>query len=206
MVSLTSASPPQQPGPAWEIARLFPDQGKWDEWDYLYLNRLTNRQVEFSDGHVEVPPMPTKSHQRIVSYLLRAIEDFSKSQNLGQAVQAPYPLKLRTGRFREPDIVFALSEHARWLGEAFAEGADLVVEVLSEDRNRDLVVKRREYAEAAIPEYWIVDPVNQNIMVLRLTGNDYVAHGEHGAGQRLRSALLPGLEIETDSVFANTPA
>jgi len=38
------------------------------------------------------------------------------------------------------------------------EGADLVKEVVSgseDDRQRDLVTKRREYAQAGIPEYWI---------------------------------------------------
>ena len=38
-------------------------------------------------------------------------------------------------------------------------GADLVIEVVSpDDPDLDLVVKRQEYAQAGIPEYWIVDP------------------------------------------------
>ena len=43
----------------------------------------------------------------------------------------------------------------------YPSGADLVMEVVSggrEDRKRDLVTKRRDYARANIPEYWIVDP------------------------------------------------
>ena len=55
-------------GPAWEIATLFPDQGQWDEWDYLALD--TNRLVEFADGYVEVLPMPTELHQDLVLFLL----------------------------------------------------------------------------------------------------------------------------------------
>jgi Uma2 family endonuclease len=45
--------------------------------------------------------------------------------------------------------------------DEYWEGADLVMEVVSshdEDRRRDLVVKREEYARAGIAEYWIVDP------------------------------------------------
>ena len=37
------------------------------------------------------------------------------------------------------------------------------------DRERDLVTKRREYARAGIPEYWIVDPQEQRILVTRVT-------------------------------------
>jgi Uma2 family endonuclease len=201
MASLATSAPPADRGPAWEIATLFPDQGQWSEWDYLYLNRLTNRYVEFSDGYVEVLPMPTKSHQRTVSYLHRVLEQFAESKKLGEAVIAPYPVKLRSGRFREPDVVFALSEHADWMQEDFAGGADLVVEVLSEDRNRDLVEKRREYAEANISEYWIVDPREKRVIVLKLAGAVYAVHGDWGAGQKAESWLLKGFAIAVDDLL-----
>ena len=37
-----------------------------------------------------------------------------------------------------------------------------------ENRKRDLVTKREEYAQASIPEYWIVDPALKTITVLQL--------------------------------------
>lgn len=44
--------------------------------------------------------------------------------------------------------------------DAYWTGADLAVEVVSEDDpGRDLITKRLEYAQAGIPEYWIVDPL-----------------------------------------------
>lgn len=49
----------------------------------------------------------------------------------------------------------------------------LVMEVVSggpQDRKRDLVIKRAEYAAAGIPEYWIVDPESRRITVLTLVG------------------------------------
>ena len=62
---MSSASPPPpaprsnmpQPGePPWDVALLYPLQGSWTEDDYLELG--TNRLVEFSDGGIEVLPMP----------------------------------------------------------------------------------------------------------------------------------------------------
>jgi Uma2 family endonuclease len=50
--------------------------------------------------------------------------------------------------------------------EGPALGADLAMEVVSkgkEDRKRDLITKRFEYARAGIPEYWIVDPQTRRI-------------------------------------------
>ena len=61
--------------------------------------------------------------------------------------------------------------HRYWLG------ADLVLEVVSEDNpQRDYAIKRRDYAEAGIPEYWIVDGQQQTVSVLPLQDEIGRAH------------------------------
>ena len=80
----------------------------------------------------------------------------------------------------------------------------LVIEVVSgsaRDRQRDLVIKRDEYAQAGIPEYWIVDPEAEIITVLRLDDRVYVEHGQFGRGTVASSATLPGLQAPVDNVF-----
>ncbi len=55
----------------------------------------------------------------------------------------------------------------------------LVVEIVSnsdtdkKSRDRDYLEKRQEYAARGIPEYWIVDPIAQVVLVLTLTGSEY---------------------------------
>jgi len=193
--------PPQESGPAWEIARLFPHQGQWSDTDYLSLN--SNQLVELSDGYVEVLPMPKTSHQRIVCFLFQALLSFVSARHLGEVLFAPLRVRLREGKYREPDIVFMLREHADRIGEDYWDGPDLVIEVVSEDDPaRDLVTKRREYAEARICEYWIVDPQHRQLTVLKLTSQGYVVHGEYGAGQAAASSLLDGFNVEVDAVLA----
>jgi Uma2 family endonuclease len=199
---MPTANPPAERGPAWDIARLFPNQGHWTSGDYLILNRNTNRLVELSDGVVEVLPMPTRSHQRAVLFFRDRLLEFARPRNLGEVVVSPYPVQLNPDRFREPDVVFMLTEHANRLGEDFAEGADLVMEVLSEDRGRDLVTKRREYAESGIPEYWIIDLRDRRVTVLRLAGGEYLAHGDWGQGERATSSLLNGFELDVAAIIA----
>jgi Uma2 family endonuclease len=90
------------------------------------------------------------------------------------------------------------------MGEDFWEGADLVMEIVSEgaeSRRRDFIDKRREYAQGKIPEYWIVDPQEQRITVLRLNGSEYIVHGEFAPGQIATSALLPGFVADVAAVF-----
>ena len=82
-------------------------------------------------------------------------------------------------------------------------GADLVMEVVSaSDPDRDLVAKRRDYAEAASPEYWIVDPRTKTITVLKLEAGEYVEHCASGCGERAASLVLPTFAAEVDHVFA----
>jgi hypothetical protein len=118
---MSSTKSAVQPHPAWDVARLFPNQGHWTEGDYLVLNRNTNRFVELVDGEVAALEMPTRSHQRTVLYLRDRLRDFTHPRQLGEVVIAPYPVRLGSNRFREPDVVFMLDEHADRLGEDFAE-------------------------------------------------------------------------------------
>jgi Uma2 family endonuclease len=191
------------PEPEWEVARLFPARGAWSVDDYLDLD--TNRLVEFSNGRIEVPPLPTESHQLILAFLYRLLAAFVEARGLGLVLPAALPVRLWPRKFREPDIVFMLAEHAHRRHERFWEGADLVVEVVSpdpKDRKRDLETKRREYARAGIPEYWIVDPQQQRILVLSLAGQAYRVQGDFGPGAEATSVFLPGFSVPVDTVFA----
>jgi len=110
---------------------------------------------------------------------------------------------LRTGDFG--CLTFCSSPRRRTPGAEtnIWETADLVVEVVSEDdRSRDLETKRFEYAQAGIPEYWIIDPKKSEVIVLTLAGQRYDEHGIFTTGQRATSSLLNGFEVEVDQVFS----
>jgi Uma2 family endonuclease len=105
------------PEPVWEIATLFPDQGQWSEEEYLGLG--TNRLVEFSDGTLEVLPMPTQTHQTIVFLLSRLLYAFASTKAVGYVLPAALRVRLWEGKYREPDVVFMLSEHASRRHESY---------------------------------------------------------------------------------------
>lgn len=189
--------PESQVQPAWEVALLLPAQGQWSESDYLWLTDRTKHLVELTDGYIEVLPMPTEEHQRIVLFLYRALYAFLTAHGMGIVLVAPLRLLLQTGRYREPDLLLLLSQDDPRRSNAYWTGADLVVEVVSpDDPLRDWVQKRQEYAAAGIPEYWIVDPADEQIMVLRLEGDAYVEHHVAARGARVTSALLEGFAVD----------
>ena len=79
---------------------------------------------------------------------------------------APLRLRIRPGKYREPDLLLLLAASDPRGQNRFWEGADLALEVVSEDKpERDLVGKRADYAEGKVPEYWIVNPLTETITV-----------------------------------------
>ena len=191
--------------PAWDVAKLFPPQGGWEEDDFLGLPG--NHLAEFDHGRIEVLQMPSELHQLLVAFLYRALADHVASSGLGVVLFAPFPIKLWEGKLREPDVVFMRREHADRRQGKFWLGADLVMEVISpDDRGRDRITKRREYALAAIPEYWLIDPEARTVTVLVLSEqtDTFRQHGEFPIGQLANSVTVPGFAIDVQALFSCT--
>lgn len=204
-MTLIRSLPHAKSQPAWDIALLYPPQGQWNESDYLRATETTNQLVELRNGSVEVLTMPTPAHQRIVRFLLQTLMSYVSDHPIGEVLFAPLRVRLWEKTFREPDVVFVLAKNARRVGDDYCQGADLVMEVVSgsaEDRRRDLIEKRREYAKAGIDEYWIVDPKEKRITVLKRRGKTYLIHARARPGDRASSALLRGFEVDATDVFA----
>lgn len=189
---------------AWQIATLYPQQGRWTEEEYLSLTDSLNRFIEFTDGRLEFLAMPTLEHQRIVRFLFRVLDSFTETHRLGEVLFAVLRVYIREGKYREPDIVFKLAENYSKNEGRYYQGSDLVVEVVSDDdesRERDYETKVKDYAEAGIPEYWIVDPQEQKITVLALDGDKYAEHCIARPGDSADSRLLKGFAVNAAAVF-----
>jgi Uma2 family endonuclease len=175
-----------------------PDLGRvYSESEYFVLEN--GQRLEFSDGIIELMPVFTMSHQRITACLYHELKAFTLTRNLGEVCFVGVRVRLWPGKYREPDVLFMRAENAHRMTDEYWEGADLVMEVVSArdaDRRRDLNQKREEYAQAEIPEYWIVDPELGQIKVLTLVGQVYLVHGEFKIGEHATSKLLPGFFVD----------
>ncbi len=183
------------------VVSLDPLQGHWTEEQYLLITNQTNRLLEYTDGTIEVLPMPTEEHQNISQFLFLALLAFLQPVG-GKIHYAPLRLRVRAGKFREPDLLLVLDAHDPRRQPHYWLGADLVVEIVGPDNpGRDIEEKPRDYAEARIPEYWIVDPQAGAITVLTLEDDAYVTHGVFRRGERAVSKLLAGFSVSVDEVF-----
>ena len=87
------------------LEEILPPQGRWSEEEYLVLTDHRNRLVEFTDGFLEILPMPTDKHQSVLKFLFLAFFGFAESRG-GKVHFAPLRLQIRPGKFREPDLLF----------------------------------------------------------------------------------------------------
>ncbi|MCU0493213.1 MAG: Uma2 family endonuclease [Chloroflexaceae bacterium] len=180
---------------------LMPLQGQWSEEAYLWLTDFSNRLVEFTDGYIEVLPMPTDNHQTILGFLYEMFLAFVRPSG-GKVLFAPLRVRIRERKFREPDLLLVRDADDPRRQNRFWLGADLVAEIVSPDKpERDLVEKRGDYAEAGIPEYWIVNPNDSTVTVLRLKGETYAEHGVFRRGDVADSPSLSGFQVDVSSVF-----
>jgi Uma2 family endonuclease len=183
------------------LEEILPPQGSWSEEEYLVLTDHRNRLVEFTDGFLEVLPMPTDKHQSVLQFLFLVFHGFAGSRG-GKVQFAPLRLRIRPGKFREPDLLLLLLAADPRRQNRFWLGADLALEVVSEEKpERDLIDKRGDYAEGRVPEYWIVNPQTETITVLRLSGDAYEEVGIYRRGQSAASVLLQGFSVAVAAVF-----
>ena len=188
---------------AWKdmLEELLPRQGEWTEEEYLVLTDHGNQLVEYTDGFVEPLPMPTDEHQNVLQFLFLALFQFVQPRG-GKVHFAPLRLQIRPGKYREPDLLMLLSAADPRRQNRFWHGADLALEVVSEDKpERDLVEKRGDYAEGQVPEYWIVNPQTETITVLRLRGGAYEEAGIYRRGESAPSEVLAGFTVDVGAVF-----
>ncbi len=176
-------------------------QGLWTDEQYLRLSLQTNRQMEFTDGFIEFLPPLTCTHQGISAWILLYLVPLIQ-QRSGALYFGPLCVRIRPGKYRQPDLLLLLDQNDPRRQDDFWLGADLVVEIVSRDNpERDTQVKRVDYAEGGIPEYWIVNPLTESITVLRLAGAQYIELGVFRRGAQATSVLLPEVAIPVDTVF-----
>jgi len=78
----------------------------------------------------------------------------------------------------------------------------LAIEVAFTSMKLDLGVKAGIYAEARVPEYWVVNLPEAVIEVFTEPGADgYAVHRRVGRGERLQLLAFPDVELEVDSIL-----
>lgn len=177
--------------------------------EYLTYNDGTDNRYELEDG-VLIPMTPASPiHSDIVELLYDTFKSEVKRLGLDLKVkQGDVGIRTRLSRSRQPDIAIIQGEDWRRLRQfkksAILEvPALLVVEVVSpgeDNENRDYIKKMTEYAEFGISEYWIIDPLTEQVIVNLLINESYQNNIFIGQ-QKIISQLFPDLNLIVEQIF-----
>ena len=163
------------------------------------------RKMELDDGVLYIKPRPRPRNQSTQGALYYHLESYFRGlpETPGELyLDVNVALPSALPRLFAPDLTVILYGGSAVVGEQMLEGVPaIVVEILSTDRSRDLARKRQVYAEAGIPEYWILDHQNDTALQLELHDGEYAQRALLAVNDALTTPLLPGLAIPLADVF-----
>lgn len=183
--------------------------GSWVSYEeFLELTEESEQRFELIDGIIYNLASPSYKHQHAVHELHGTFYNWFKGKKC-VPLTSPFDVTF----FKEennisvvqPDIVVIcdkdnLDEKGKYKGTP-----TLVVEVLSPStRSKDMLKKLELYKQCDVNEYWIVDPINEHILIYVLENNDIVNSKVYlkSAHQAVHSDVFEGLGADLKDVFA----
>ena len=170
-----------------------------------YCATPDDERYELLDGKLMMVPAPNRKHQEILGRLHIELSRFTQERGLGKVYVAPFDVFLSDTDVVQPDLLFISRAREHMLTDDNVRGApDLVIEILSPSTaDRDLGYKHDLYGRHGVLEYWIVDPMAETVAVHRQGNGRLELAATFGRPDTLRTALLDGLQLRLDDVFAS---
>jgi Uma2 family endonuclease len=172
--------------------------------EYLVYDDGTDNHYELVDGLLVLMNPPRIEHFLIVDFLDITLRNEIHRQSLPWLTFRETGLRTGYGKSRLTDLCIVTNEQAQdLLGQSavFQTSPLLVVEVVSlESIARDYRYKRSEYAAQAVPEYWIVDPLEAKVTLLLWEEGFYEETVLTGS-QAIASPTFPNLVLTVDQIL-----
>ena len=141
--------------------------------EYFKLTADREDRTELIGGVIVALAAPTEEHKAIAGGIYADIRSFIHSNNGECKVMiAPFDVKLDNENVVEPDV-FVVCDRSKMDGRRCNGAPDWIVEVLSTNRDNDLIYKHGLYKSCGVREYWIVDPKNRKTLVYYFEKNDF---------------------------------
>ena len=174
--------------------------------DYKDWELAEGERYELIHGVAFAMSGPNTRHQVILGSLFNQLFNFLRGKPC-KVFPSPYDIRLfykedeNDDIVVQPDIVVICDEEK--IGPEGGRGApDLVIEILSPSNTAiEMERKFKLYEEAEVKEYWVVDSVNNGLVVYKFP-NGAIAGKSYGSTGKVSVSVLPGLEISLEEVFA----
>lgn len=176
--------------------------------EFLELIEASEQRFELIDGVVYNLASPSYKHQHAVHELHGTLYSWFKGKPC-TPLTSPFDITLEKEKTNicvvQPDLVVICDKDQIDAQGKYRGTPDLVVEVLSPStRSKDLIWKLDLYRKCGVKEYWIVDPIKEQVAVYTLTDGEIadMTYYSNTGEQYAESQLFKGLRISTQDLFA----
>ena len=181
---------------------------RWTRAHWEALPDDGNR-YEIIDGMLYMSTSPSAFHQWIIRQVARVLYDQIDDVGVGVTFTAPLGVFMPGCDPVQPDLIVVRREQMD-IVQARIEGVPaLLVEVLSPSNPlTDRETKYRAYARAGVPEYWIVRPLQRDVLVHSQPDpalGDYLQCDHIAPDGELVSPTLP-VRVAASAFFADAPS
>ena len=172
--------------------------------DYYTIDDIYNlpdgQRAELIDGELYMMATPSRIHQRLVKDFTYLIEDYIRRKDGDcEVYPAPFAVFLNADdkTYLEPDVSVICDKNK--LTEEGCKGTpDWIIEVVSPTSKRmDYYIKLFQYRTAGVREYWIVNPMKQQIIVYNF---EHDAFGEYSFSDKVKVGIYEDLEIDFSGI------
>jgi Uma2 family endonuclease len=163
-----------------------------------------DRKADLIDGVIYMASPENTDANELFVWLMGLVDVYAEEKELGKVYGSRVAFRLGDHQGPEPDIAFVRKDRLHLVQRGHVRGApDLAVEIVCpESIERDYEKKRQQYQDAGVPEYWIVDEIEEKVTLLRLDARGRYREVRPRKGV-LRSEALPGFWIRPEWLWQN---
>jgi len=152
--------------------------------------------LELHDGELFMVPSPMPKHQTISLNLGRMISNFLVENETAKVYLAPIDVILDQHNTVVPDLTLISAENYSIIKENNIQGVpDTIIEILSSNTEYDTKKKKSLYEQFKVREYWIVDPINEEITVYTHDGEEFYQQSQKKRGGN-NSIFMNSIDLE----------
>ncbi len=157
-------------------------------------------RVELLDGEIRKMSPIGPRHVAFVTRLQRLLHKLLDEE---VTIMVQNPIRLSNNSMPQPDLLLVQFREDDY-EKALPVPADvyLLIEVSETSGDYDREDKLPRYAEAGIPEVWIVDTISRTIEQYRSpVGDEYLSQKVFSAGQQIACSSLPNLAFDANIIL-----
>lgn len=173
--------------------------------DYEKLKKETDQLLEYIDGVVYMSPSPNTRHQRISMKLSGFLFRLLDGKDC-EVLAAPYDIELVDEESDEKKIIIPdlsiICDKTGFTEQKYMGVPELIIEIISpSNQSHDLIFKTNLYQKFRVKEYWIINPILNNIMVYSLGEDNQYRLIENEKQGLVKSNIINGFEVDVETLF-----